>query len=318
MQRHELILMSCARRLAKKRKWAWLPGALRGLRRRTPDWAKQDDLGRVYRAQTDLLLRGRLVWGCIIQANKELFQPGKTNWAAETVFAVSKQPDLESLQRLAKALFALRGTQPADPVARAIADHLVAETTRMFGKKVPRDLDPEEQHRISTIMVFRQHLPDGKLGANCFPMLILDAEDQVAMILPSSFWPMGLRREWGLPEPRLTMGLLFGYKLVALFYLCFGLFLGGLVHLTADGKVLEYIREHPVGTVMILLTNAVALFGLRLLKSQTDELPELRPGHLKKMKWYQMGGIPVTERVAFLLWFVAYLIGVILGIVFGM
>jgi hypothetical protein len=36
------------------------------------------------------------------------------------------------------------------------------------------------------------------------------------------------------------------------------------------------------------------------------------------LKWYQLGGIPVTDRVAFLLWLVVYLIGLIVGIVFGM
>lgn len=226
------------------------------------------------------------MWGCIVQANTELFRPGRTKLPAEAVFSIAEDQDTESLRKMANALFTLKGTQPADPGARKIADHLAVETTRVFGLSLPREMDPDQKHRLSTIMVFRQHLPDGKLGANHFPLLILESGDFEAMILPSSLWPMVLRREWGLPEPKMTLGLLFGYKLVALFYLAFGMFLGGLLHLTADGKMFEYAREHPIGVAVILLTNGLSLIGLSLiglkrLKSQAEEMPELRPEHLK-------------------------------------
>ncbi len=114
------------------------------------------------------------------------------------------------------------------------------------------------------------------------------------------------------------MGLLFGYKLVALFYLGFGMFLGGLIHLTADGKLVEYVKEHPIGTAMIVLSNVIGLKCLKALKFKADDLPELLPEHMKQIKWYQLGGLPITDRVAFLLWFVAHVIGLVLGIVFGM
>jgi len=318
MRRDEALLKACSIRLAGRRKWAWLPGAFRGLVRPLPQWANRDGLKRYYQAQKDLLLRGRLVWGCIVQANSELFGNGHTNWPAEIVFSLAQDQDTASLSKLANALFSLKGTSPAAADAKRVADHLTAETERVYGLSVPAAVDPEQKHRLSTVMVVRQNLPNNRLSGNLVPLLVLDSKDCAAMILPSEFWPMVLRWEWGLPEPKMTMGLLLGYKLVALFYLFFGMFLGGLIHLTADGKLLEYSQEHPVGVSMILLTNIVGLIVLKRLKSRSDDLPELRPEHLQRLKWYQLGGIPVTDRVAFLLWFVVYVIGLICGIVFGM
>ncbi len=65
---------------------------------------------------------------------------------------------------------------------------------------VPKAVDPDGSHRVSTLMVYRQHLPDAKLSRDLFPLLVLEQEDCVAMILPCEFWPLPLLQEWGMPE----------------------------------------------------------------------------------------------------------------------
>lgn len=105
MRRDELILKACSRRLEKKRCWAWIPGVLGGYRRRTPEWAKADDLRRSFEALGDLVRRGRIVWGCVVQANTELFKPGPTIWPGEVVFSVGDKQDMDFLKKLGKALF---------------------------------------------------------------------------------------------------------------------------------------------------------------------------------------------------------------------
>ncbi len=316
--KQKLLLKACAVRLARKRRWSWIPGMLGGLKMRMPRWVAGGELERIYRLQSKLLHKGRLVWGHLVQSNVELFRQGRGDAPADVVFQLSDDQNLDFLRELSRALFRLKGTQPVDSDARKIADHLTAETTPAFGLEIPAGLDSKKQCRMSTIMVCRKHLPAGKLNGNYFPLLVLEDESCVAMVLPSSLWPVVMQYEWELPKPRLTPGLLFGYLLVALFYLPIGMFLGALLNLTADGKLIDYLKEHPVGVVMALMCNIVGVFILKCLKTQTDDLPGLELGDVVKSRWYQIGTLPITDRVAFLLWFIAYLIGLIAGIVFGM
>ncbi len=161
-----------------------------------------------------LLGEGRVVWGVIVQANKDLHKPGGSDLPAEVVYSVDGSVLPEALAPVAHALSALRGDVPAetDDALKEIADYLNAETTRAFGWTIPPSLGtlaprtPEPPHglpdplpdtlRLSSLWIMRRHLPHGYLAEAVLPLLLSDACPGYAMVVPAAAWPPALLAVW--------------------------------------------------------------------------------------------------------------------------
>jgi hypothetical protein len=81
----------------------------------------------------------------------------------------------------------------------AIARHLTAEISRAFAMPVPATIAPPGL-LLSTVLIFRQHLPNRRLSLGYFPVLISDACEGSVMILPGRWWPRAFAQEWGIEE----------------------------------------------------------------------------------------------------------------------
>jgi hypothetical protein len=167
-----------------------------------PEWIYRepiDDLETLFLNRWKLWRNGTVVWGHIVQANNQLFTPGKSDNPAEVVYSLA-DPDigLEELSDIASGLYAMKGTTPSDPAHRAIADHLTNEYTRVFGLPVPADISRRRQCLVSTTYVVRKHLPPpGRcLRGTLLPLVVLPTPPHVALPLPSRYWPKSLVEWW--------------------------------------------------------------------------------------------------------------------------
>ncbi|MEZ6049335.1 MAG: hypothetical protein R3C11_27905 [Planctomycetaceae bacterium] len=158
-----------------------------------------DKINIIFDEHKRLFKEGVIVWGHIIQANAHLFDSNDDHdCPAETVYSLSSNESAnpEDLERIAHKLFSLKGRRPVRDDLRMIANYLTNESIRVFGFPVPADLAKRRNCRISTIMVFRKHLPVPFLNNTFFPLLVSPSNPYVAMILPSRYWTSPILSLW--------------------------------------------------------------------------------------------------------------------------
>lgn len=143
---------------------------------------------------------GRVVWGHVVQANSQLFQPGPTSCPGDVVYALDDQKPISpnTLAEIAGACFSLKNTTPDGKSHAAIATHLTDEYSRAFGLSVPRGISPTHHCRISTTFFVRKHLtgPDHCLNLGFFPIVASPTDPFVVMPLPSRYWPAKFQDIW--------------------------------------------------------------------------------------------------------------------------
>jgi hypothetical protein len=171
------------------------------LRVPTPLWLRvhpADGLATLFRNLDSLYSDGTVVWGHVVQANSQLFEPGKRNLPGELVYSIEDRDIVEpgDLGDVAEALFELKGTTPDDPGSKAIADYLTDERVRVFGLPVPHSVSPSVRYRMSTVYFVRKHLPQGRLCSPLLPLLVHGREPHVALVLPERYWPRDFAAWW--------------------------------------------------------------------------------------------------------------------------
>lgn len=164
-----------------------------------PKWLKpKDDFNRFYQGRADLLTHGIVVWGSVIQANNNLFRPGPHDHGAEFVFSSdpANQSSIERLSAIAHQLFQLKGTtQPRHDLAW-IANYLLNERIRVFGRPVPSEISQDISCEISSILVRRAYLPNKQLAITTLPLVIMPSKPRFCMVLPSRYWPVEMVLMW--------------------------------------------------------------------------------------------------------------------------
>lgn len=166
-----------------------------------PAWLgpfSRDDLKLLIRNARNLYRDGVIVWGHVVQANELMFEDGNDNCPGEVVYSLDDSDRVPPmlLGEVASRIFQLKNTQPSDARLRHIADHLTNELTRVFGLSVPSSLSPFFRCRLSTTLFVRQHLPNRRLCAPYFPLIVNPVEPHVVLPLPERYWPESLRDFW--------------------------------------------------------------------------------------------------------------------------
>jgi hypothetical protein len=155
-------------------------------------------LWTVFREREQLVTRGKVVWGALVQANELLFRPGPNDCPANAIFSPDNDYDGEPLElgRLGHELFALKGTRPDDPVLRKVAADITNEMQRSFNFRIPDAMTGGREVYFTTIMVHRRHLPGRVLTQGFFPMVVDPGQTEATMILPSDYWPPQMLAFW--------------------------------------------------------------------------------------------------------------------------
>jgi hypothetical protein len=167
------------------------------LRSRPPGWCRADDLMVVYRDREKLLREGAVVLAVLVQGNVRLFERGADDAPANVLYTTDRDVEQPVVQMLgvAQKLFSLKNTKPEDPDEARFARMVSDELGRDFRVTVPESLSGGLDLTYTTIMVHRKHLPDGRLVAPYFPLLI-HPESRAAMILPARYWPDEFMDGW--------------------------------------------------------------------------------------------------------------------------
>lgn len=162
-----------------------------------PEWmGPSDGLNEVVAQQRLLLTEGHIVWGALVQANGQLFQPGIEDLPALLVHSTDRHFDAhpQELRQVGQALFALKDTAPAEPELARLAALVTGEKERVLGLDLPPVLSSCPV-RAGVFMVYRKHVPTGMLRCGLFPVLTHPATP-VAMMLPFEYWPIELIILW--------------------------------------------------------------------------------------------------------------------------
>lgn len=134
-----------------------------------------------------LYKNGRIVMAHIVQANRMLFSDDNPHSCpAEIVYDINGETSIDELSQVAHQLFKLKHTAPDDPELKKYAEHITNERTQLFSC-VPKVLTKKELV-TTTMFIWRPHLPNGILSLGYFPILISDAHQGIATILPARFW----------------------------------------------------------------------------------------------------------------------------------
>ncbi|TWT66601.1 hypothetical protein CA85_26980 [Allorhodopirellula solitaria] len=174
-----------------------------------PPWVTKlrfgDPLAKLVQNSTlrSLFRTGVVVWGHIVQANNELFEPAPSRESytydrpGELLFSrQSTSSSPAKLEWIASELAGLRSTPNLGSELQSWADYLDAETTRVVGRCVPMDLAGSRDSYVSTSLFRRAHLPDGVLRQPLMPVVVASKSPFFAMPLPHPYWPKSLLDWW--------------------------------------------------------------------------------------------------------------------------
>jgi iron-sulfur cluster assembly accessory protein len=161
-----------------------------------PTWLRPDDLiSRIYAHQDQILRDGVVRWAAVVHANSTLFRPLPVASGAQVVYAREPGVPLSALREVARRAYALKGTQPADPQLRRLADMLTDEMERALDWPIPKALTGGRDVVTTIVMLPREQMPGGLLGLTVFPVLA-DPATSMAVLVPCEYWPDTFRNEW--------------------------------------------------------------------------------------------------------------------------
>ncbi len=154
---------------------------------------------RQIRDQRILLERGNVVWGAIIQANQDLFQPRGQFAILPAAIIYSADPvydaDIGLLIAQAHSMYDLKG-RTCTPEMQAFGNKLANEMVADIKLPIPTGFTDGVQCYYSTLLIPRAHLPENHLANGFFPILIAPQETKAVMVLPKWYWDPELTEAW--------------------------------------------------------------------------------------------------------------------------
>ncbi|ODA32765.1 hypothetical protein A6X21_20760 [Planctopirus hydrillae] len=166
-----------------------------------PDWLRErpaDELKTYFRWLPRTFRYGKVVMGCVIQANQYAWEKESFDVPGEVVYSLMDAEWVtdDDLLEVAKRLFKLKGASPQKSDSKEIADYLTNQRIRVFGLPVPREIYPRYHFQISTIMFVRKHMPEQRICSKVLPLIVYPNEPYVATIVPMKYWPEDYIKQW--------------------------------------------------------------------------------------------------------------------------
>lgn len=151
-----------------------------------PSWLKQDDLYRQFDSLANLFSKGRVTLGAIVPTQADIQTQSVEHLVVDVVYDPKGRTDIDTLQEVAKNLAQLGNAPITDPQDKIYSEHLKASHTRLFGFDVSRGISSTPL-KVSSMFVWRPHLPDGRFAIGYCPILVDDFLGTVT-VLPAYFW----------------------------------------------------------------------------------------------------------------------------------
>ncbi len=141
-------------------------------------------------AYENLLKQGKPVWGSLVQANSMIFEWGQHNLPASYIYSPEDYfgDNPNHLLEISNRIFALKGTQTGDAALDALANRITDERKDSFSYPVPYQVTDGHEVYLTSVMLFRESLPEGRLTSRLLPLLVDPPNNGLALPLPLMFW----------------------------------------------------------------------------------------------------------------------------------
>lgn len=164
--------------------------------------ADEEPMLDTFTRQKEIWRRGRIIWGYVVMANRDLYLEGDVDLPGDVVYSLTAtdREALEHLPEIADTLFDAKVSKkeaadfPQDE--QPIVEHLRLETDRAFGLSVPASMSRGLNCHVSTFWAHRDFLPGRALGLKFVPLLVLAQIAHDALIIPACYWPTSLTIPW--------------------------------------------------------------------------------------------------------------------------
>lgn len=163
-----------------------------------PGLSDSHPYSRQQKAAPLLLQEGRLVMACVSEADEDIFEPGESICRCAAV--VSPDPFFDDLPNLlaeiAVTVSCIRDNPQLPEEYQALLPLLNGESDKPFFHPIPQDITYQKEAFLTTIYLYRPHLPLPLLYRGFFPVLICPEKTPYAMVLPAHFWDDELKAAW--------------------------------------------------------------------------------------------------------------------------
>ncbi len=157
-------------------------------------WMQQptEPLSQVHKNRKQLYREGKVFYGCLVQANSNLFSNKiiSTNLPANIIYSTDPYYDThpEELRDVASELYKYKNTYGAPEGINQVTTALTDEYERLFNIELPNYIANGRRVYFTTIIVFRKHLPKHRLIGPIFPIIARPPLVNTSIILPNRYW----------------------------------------------------------------------------------------------------------------------------------
>ena len=168
---------------------------------RKPLWVKantEDVFFKQLKALSLLYKEAKVVWASLVQANQSMFFPrdnNKYSSLGEIIYDPTGWTSYKALEGYAQKLADLIENKVTEGDQLSHATRLRDGQDTISGAEYPKSLS-KLPLKVSSILFWRKHLPNGLLSLNSFPILITNEQEGVVTVLPARFWPQSFVDKW--------------------------------------------------------------------------------------------------------------------------
>jgi len=167
-----------------------------------PSWMSDDDaLLRVVDGWEHSLLNSKVVWAVVVQANRQLWSHGTEDYPAMVAWSPDDEfeSDPATLNAVVAKIQTVREGSSDKDGLEELCQFLKNDLRRESFQVVPKSLTNGRNVVLSSILVFRNHLPQGYLAKSTLPLCVGEQWD-FPVILPSAAWTKKLIDWWNTED----------------------------------------------------------------------------------------------------------------------
>lgn len=165
-----------------------------------PKWlikTPKDKLHLVYENFEELFEHGEVYLSCILRANPSLFYQINGDRPAQVLYTNDdffyQHP--EELLKIVDTLYDIKKDNSYDSGEFSEFRNILNDDFyRPLNYKIPLSITNERNVWVTSIMVFREHIPFHKVSNFFYPFLVLNDKSIGGMIVPKWYWSINFRR----------------------------------------------------------------------------------------------------------------------------
>lgn len=158
----------------------------------TPDWldGSEDALESVFGMQDQLLLEGKCLPGCLVQASSTLFRRFGKDGIATFVYSEDRffLRSPAQLVLLAQRVYDLKSAEPKNGEEAFLKHLLNSPEERFFALPLPDSLTGKHSAYVTLTVFPRDYLPHRRICGMMYPLAVIPDGMPDALPIPSKYW----------------------------------------------------------------------------------------------------------------------------------